>query len=285
VKGRPENGFGLKLLCLRRAVTGHGKSRRITETEIWSETQRVSPAALIPTVDGVHVPFAFEIPGDARPSTDPVSAEQILWRLDAAAEMSGIDYAAQFELPVFRTAETPVEVRRFTAAGSDALSWTPGAGSGITITPRATGGDDVRVAAHARLLESVPLLIFIAIWCSAVSLMVGGNVTLAIPIFFGAFGLLLIVGWIDSVIGGTTIRADQQGLRVRRIWLGLPISSRTIVGDTITAIVATATPNASYYEINAIHGKKSDGIASYLRDRKDAEMLAARLRHDVDLKS
>jgi hypothetical protein len=286
VKARPENGFVLKLLCVRRAVTGFGRSRRITETEIWSETQRISPAALIPTVEGTHVPFAFEIPGDALPASDPASTEQILWRLDAAAETSGIDYAAQFELPVFRTAETPVEVRRFTAAGSEALSWMPAAGSGITITPRATGGDDVRIAAHARLLESVPLLIFIAIGCATVSLMVEENVTLLIPIFFGAFGFLLIIGWIDSVIGGTTIRADQKGLRVRRLWLGVPIVSRTIMKERITAIVATATPNASYYDVNAIHSnEKRDGIASYLRTRKDAEMLAARLRHDVDLKS
>jgi len=39
-------------------------------------------------------------------SDDSNSNNRILWRLDAGAKVPGVDYFAQFEVPVFRTSET-----------------------------------------------------------------------------------------------------------------------------------------------------------------------------------
>ena len=98
----PEDGYHLTLACVHRVSTGQGKSRSIEETPLWKQETRVSAAsARRDPAGGVRVPFSMTIPPDARPSDFRNDRDQIVWRLDAAAEMPGVDYAASFELPVF----------------------------------------------------------------------------------------------------------------------------------------------------------------------------------------
>lgn len=48
----------------------------------------------------LDVPLAFQVPG-APPSTAAKSENRILWSVEATADVSGIDYAAVVEIPVF----------------------------------------------------------------------------------------------------------------------------------------------------------------------------------------
>ncbi|MEA2337092.1 MAG: hypothetical protein QOE82_1099 [Thermoanaerobaculia bacterium] len=98
----PDDGYRLKLVCVRRVVTGSGKNQSVSETPLAEQEIRVSTASAmrLPT-GGVRIPFSMTVPSNG-PSCDLRNArDQILWRLEAAAEMPGIDYAASFELPVF----------------------------------------------------------------------------------------------------------------------------------------------------------------------------------------
>jgi len=98
----PEDGYRLSLLCVHRVITGQGKSRSIEETPLWQQEIRVSAAsARRDPTGGIRVPFSITIPSDARSADFRNERDQIVWRLDASAEMPGVDYAASFELPVF----------------------------------------------------------------------------------------------------------------------------------------------------------------------------------------
>lgn len=92
----PENGFVLKLSCVQSIHSG----KNTYETTLWSEETTISRGALIPSPDGVRVPFTLTFPADAAAKNDPPRGT-IVWRLEATADVPGIDYAATFDLPVF----------------------------------------------------------------------------------------------------------------------------------------------------------------------------------------
>jgi hypothetical protein len=103
----PEGGYRLLLLCVHRVTTGSGKNQSTRETPLWQTESRITAAtAMRLATGGVRVPFSLTIPADARATDLRTSRDQIVWRLDASAEMPGIDYAASFELPVFTPALT-----------------------------------------------------------------------------------------------------------------------------------------------------------------------------------
>jgi hypothetical protein len=95
----PENGFVLRLSCVQRVQSG----KNTHESTLWSEETTISRGAVIPTPDGMRVPFTLMFPADAAAKNDPPRGT-IVWRLKATADVPGVDYAAEFELPVFATA-------------------------------------------------------------------------------------------------------------------------------------------------------------------------------------
>jgi hypothetical protein len=98
----PEDSYRLRLLCVRRIVYGSGKSQSVDEQAIAQQEIRVSAAsAMRSPTGGVRIPFSMTVPSEGQSCDIRNPRDQILWRLEAAAELPGIDYAASFELPVF----------------------------------------------------------------------------------------------------------------------------------------------------------------------------------------
>ena len=52
------------------------------------------------------VPVLFAIPFGALESSRSVSNIGTIWRLDLSCKLPGVDYQSQFEVPVFKTAES-----------------------------------------------------------------------------------------------------------------------------------------------------------------------------------
>ena len=86
-------------------TTGSGKNRSTSERILWTDEQQAGTGV------GDAVPVAFYIPNDCR-ETDSDNADNIvLWRLKVTAKEPGVDDAAQFEVPVFKVAETPEQIQ------------------------------------------------------------------------------------------------------------------------------------------------------------------------------
>ncbi|HEY6139363.1 MAG TPA: hypothetical protein VI670_16495, partial [Thermoanaerobaculia bacterium] len=130
--------------------------------------------------------------------------------------------------------------------------------------------------------DIVPFVLFCAIWFGAIALMVSENVPIFIPGFFALLGFLIVVAMIDSAIGRTIIRADTKGLVVRRRWLGPVGFTQKFAPEEVDSIVAAPTANSPFYQLDVVRRAGSKlTIAQYVRSRKDAEMLAARLERDM----
>ena len=105
----PQDGFRLRLACLRRITRRSGKHHHTSETVLWEQDQRQVQA--LPTDDPQRsvIPVEFDLPHGHPCSDDSNPRNKILWRLEAHAAVPGVDYSVEFEVPVFVVATPPEE--------------------------------------------------------------------------------------------------------------------------------------------------------------------------------
>lgn len=97
-----EGAFAVKLLCVNRVTSGSGKNSSMREDTKWEAESRVPFATCMPgTYGGSMVPVSFDVPDDALPTNDDNPRNAILWKLEATAELPGVDYHAEWEVPVY----------------------------------------------------------------------------------------------------------------------------------------------------------------------------------------
>ena len=283
VQQAPEDGFALRLLCIRRVVSGSGKNRSMNETVLWADEQTVSSGSAMRNPLGTRIPFTFTIPADARPTDERNSNDAIVWRITVSAAMPGIDYAADFQFPVLSTGEQPHAPREFVVAAPSASSWVPSAESHITITPLPEGGGEIVVSTHSRPSEIVGMLVFAAIWYGFVAIMFAVHAPFFFPILFSLFGLVVVFAIVDGLFGRSIIRASRTALTLRRAYpfgLGTTQSIDPAKIESISANLALASQSAaSMYTVDVtLRDGTHVQAAKAIRQRSDAEMLAGRVR-------
>lgn len=97
-----EHGLHLKFSCVRRAVSGSGKNRSISESVLWQDEKVFRPDASLPEPEPGHsgIPIYFKLP-DGQPQCFTRGDVSVIWRLEVRAKMRGPDFMAAFEVPVF----------------------------------------------------------------------------------------------------------------------------------------------------------------------------------------
>ena len=99
------HGVDLKLSCIRRITTGSGNDRSTQSLPLWEDSKNVPAPSLSRSPLDTIIPVDFLIPPDAYQTDHEHSSDQVLWLLDVKADVPGVDYTDQFELPVFHTSQ------------------------------------------------------------------------------------------------------------------------------------------------------------------------------------
>jgi len=105
----PDHGIHLRLSCVHRVTTGSGNSQSTNENILWRDEADLTSAQLCPGPVGTTIPVAFHIPWDAQGTEKRSPRDEIVWLLEALADVPGVDYHDIFEVPVFRTQQTPAQ--------------------------------------------------------------------------------------------------------------------------------------------------------------------------------
>ena len=103
----PDHGVILRLSSVHRYETGSGNSQTTHENILWRDEAELNSGQLCAGPNGTTIPVAFKIPCDAQPTERVNVRDQFLWLLEATANVPGVDYHDVFEIPVFRTAQSP----------------------------------------------------------------------------------------------------------------------------------------------------------------------------------
>jgi hypothetical protein len=222
----PPDGFKVRLICVRRVTSGSGKNRSTSEHVEWEDGKTVNKDLLAHDRTRTGIPVFFNIPLELPEARDGNPA--IVWRLSIEGAVPGIDYAATFEVPVFRTEESGTTKE---PEPDPTAPYQPNQGgfvwpedSGIR---RSRYGDAIefRFPAGRNLGVSVLLLAFTAIWTGAIWFMIEQKAPLLFPIIFGLFDLVFVALLFGMLFVSTRFTADPAGLTLR--WRALLLGGTT----------------------------------------------------------
>jgi hypothetical protein len=279
VREMPPAGFVLRLTCVQR-VSG---TKTTNETILWEETQKIALAT--PSYEGAHVPFTFAIPSGAEPTQNTLNRTSIVWRLSVSAEVPGVDYSATFELPVFATGEKTIVEPAWPAPDTDLSKWTPDPESHIAIALLPSGGDEITVGPATK--GRLGFILFSIVWYGVIVVMFAFGVPRFFPMFFGLLGLIIVLIGVDWMLGRSVIRADRQSLSLLRTWIGFGSPHELPPRDVtaITTSIGGVQNGVPMYDVVVHCGEKRFTAAKYVQSKRDAEMVAARVRRAIGLRA
>lgn len=270
----PQEGFQLRLTCLQRIVRSSGKSTSVTEKILWQDEQRVGAGAAMPTPNGVRVPFRFQLPADGEPADERDPRNRVIWRLEAMADVPGIDYRGVFELPVFKTAHSPEDHSVFPHRGEPA--WT--APPTITFGTGDHGGEQITIRPSSKVTDWIFYVGFAVLWFGALAFMeIAAGAPLLIVLLFGGFGAVVLYFVLDTMIGRSIVTANRTQLTSRRPLFGTRVIASADV-QSLEPRIGTTTGRRALYDLEArLRDGSAITIARHLRTRRDAEGVAARI--------
>ncbi len=250
---QPQEDIRLTLNCVERRTTGSGKNRSTSETILWQDTQLIRREALDYRSRGCAIPVRFGIPYHAPPS-DQSAGGRILWRLETAVPVHGVDYAAQFEVPVFTTEqsaedfETDLVSQHEGQVPVDRESQLREAG---IVTETLPEGKRFLFQPARHVGAATGLTLFFSIWSGAILLMHHLGAPLLFPIVFGLFDLLILWGVLELWFSSRRVEVARQGLSFSGSLLVLG-RRRTVSAEEITGfkvIRGMQAGNHLYYRI------------------------------------
>jgi hypothetical protein len=272
----------ITLSCIRRVVTGSGKSRSVSESALWQEVVDVTPASTGMAPGGSALPVSIALPPDV-PSTETRSAnDRTLWRLAVEADMPGIDYASTFELPVFATGEpVAVDVRPI---ARPAASRPPALRS--VVERETVDGLVLEFPRFRRNSSAAALFLFGLIFGGSAYFMVSAGAPFFFPLIFGLVGALILYAAVEQLFASATIVVRRDGVSATQKLLAARTRDyattairdvRMKIGAQQTRTGGTPTP---WYELELLDTTgKPRRIGLPIRNKREAEWLLTRI-HD-----
>ncbi len=226
---RLEKGLYLKLSCIRRVVTGSGKNQSTQETVLWQGEKVFKPEASLPEPEPGHtgIPVFFKLPAD-QPECFARGNEAVNWRLEAKAKMSGPDFSASFEVPVYHVAGAAIAEPADESDPTAALQMPVedlrrDEHSRIQITAGPAGREFYFPSARNPGIAFFTTLVML-VFNGAAVIMYRAHAPIVFPIVFGLIGILLILGTFNLWFKSSRITINPTRVLAINRWL---IFSRT----------------------------------------------------------
>ena len=283
---RPTGPFTLGLRCVNRVTSNNSGSNSSSTWEhvLWNDEQTASS-------DGATVPVAFYIAPDMPASDYSNRNNEIIWRLDASAPTAAGKFDAQFEVPVFKIAETAEQQRQAEAvrasehqqvesylhpeASRITMRQTPGGATEVYFPPLRSPGATLATAA------------FTAIWSGIFWLIHTLHAPLIFIIGWGFFDLILVLILL-SLLAAVRVRVGDGAVTIQKALLGLVYSRRRIAASDVSGVAAVpgmTVDNTVYSQLRLSYGgKRSYDFADGIRDKREADWLADQISQRLGLK-
>lgn len=300
---RAEHGIDLRLTCVRKVVTSSGKDSTTNQIILWQADQNVPAGALAPGPIGRAIPVDFSIPADVAITSHDNPRDQILWLLHAQADVPGVDYKDDFEIPVFRgaaSAETTGDSAStaFSTASTVGFATTRSDDSGEVAQPSHTkvvvgmgsGGTEFYFPALRNPGRALMLLLFTVIWSGVVYFLYQKHAPIFFFIAFGLSDLLIIAGFLHVTFGSARIAVRSGEIFSRTGLFGLGRTRRIQVSDvaSIVPVVSAQQGTSSGSQLHAIRLRLKNGrkitLADEIDSRQEARWVVSQIETIAGLK-
>ena len=299
------HGIDLSLSCVRQVITGSGKNRSTFESVLWQADTNVPRELLMPGPMGdAAIPVEFSIPSDAYESNHDDPNDQVLWLLHAQADVPGVSYSDDFEVPVFRLTPSPslasaTETTPVFLSDAQSPAAPPAFQSDPTDVPAPPNpkvvfsvGMDGSAEFYFRPFRNpsqvLTLIGFTAVWTGIVYSLAHSKAPLFFTVVFGLAELLLIYGLIYFTLVSFRIRAGNGKIVFRRALFGIG-TAREYPFSEITQILPVTSAQqpgtkASYSLRLLTRDGRKVKLVDMIDNRQEARWVAAQLEKFAGLK-
>ncbi|HEY1172771.1 MAG TPA: hypothetical protein VGH19_15495 [Verrucomicrobiae bacterium] len=287
-KVKAASGFKVRLQCVEKLTTGSGKNRSTRESTIWQDAATVTQDLLGHQQDKTGIPVQFAIPASAPEASREVCNPSIHWRLTVEADVPGVDLNETFELPVFRTADSPAatgEVLDATPRWEKSVeAYTPPTGSRVKVQPQPSGGCAVVFPAARNVGAILFLLVFAGAFSGVVAVTIVKKAPIIFPIVFGLFDALMLLGLFNMLLHSSRVEADANGVRLFDSWVFYKKESRYVAGEIADVVLKKGMQSGKtvYYDVQLRLSSGTEiGLGSSVPDGEHAAWIAAVIRQAV----
>ncbi|XHR29134.1 MAG: DUF3592 domain-containing protein [Chthoniobacteraceae bacterium] len=283
----PRGPVKLWLQAISRTTQRTSDGNSTVETPLWDHRAEVSvePGA-------TAIPVAFRIPADA-PATSVIgSGEGVLWRLEARAEVPGIDYKTQWEVPIYEMEVSPEEkaeaAQMAQAEAVEAAAYVPPVSSPIRVEPALGGGTAFYFPARRNLKVQAPFIVgFLVITVVLVAMFQRHDVPWVMLVGFGFFDVLFGFTSISALTGSLRVVVSPEGVRVTKYLMGIPRVQTLQAAEIreIATVEGSIRVGARALRSVAVITQDDDRVmaGTDLQDPLEAEWLARRMSAELGI--
>jgi hypothetical protein len=299
-----QHGIDLRLSCARKIVTGSGNRRTTNQVVLWQADQNIPSGAVGPGPLGRMIPVDFALPTESLVTDHDNPNDQVLWLLHAQADVPGVDYSDDFELPVFRSAASAEPARDSQSQASSSAD-----AFGFASAPSDSDSSAVAQPAHTKVIVSMHsggtefyfpafrnpgralgLLAITLIWSGVVYVLYHVHAPLFFFIVFGLFDLLLIAGVFHVALGSARIGVANGEILSRTGIFGLGSTRRIQASDVVSImpVVSMQQSGSSGNALYAIRLRTKNGrkltLADEIDSRQEARWIVSQIETLAGLK-
>lgn len=209
--------------------------------------------------------------------------------LEAAGATPGVDFRAQFEVPVFKTAESREDVTEKSSLNPDARAERLEEAARTSSIHLRDLGDgrlemDVPPAVFRSLGGFLSLALFTVIWTIITFVIAWTDAPIFFPLVFGLFGLFMWLAVLQLLTGRKQTRITPDTVEASSRFLcfwsrkTIPASSVRRVGTPITARTQSGSKRTVYHNVRVFYeGEQKErhvDVASSIASKDEAQWIA-----------
>ena len=275
---QPRAGIALRLRCMHQLVTGSGKSRHTSEQVLWEDEKHLGENLPRTGLDEYDVPVFFKIPAGSRETDSRLADDQIIWRLTASSQQPGIDFRADFEVPVFQiTDEVLGDMADPTAALQVPAAEVVRVEHSRIQVRDVSGGREFYFPAARNLLNVIYFNAFALVWTGFTYAAFRIFGSLFFEIVFGLINILLLLGCFDMWFRASRVTINATSVRVTKHWLFLGPTRTFAAGDIASFDFKAGMTSGQtvFYNLQLIQRDgKNITVACRIPSRLEADLLA-----------
>lgn len=303
------HGIDLKLTCFRRVEVSGGRDRSWQQVPLWEASKNVSAGSLLRGPLDTIVPVEFHLPAEAFQTDHNNLGDQVFWLMKASADVPGVNYTDEFEVPVFRTSAA---AQATFAASRGFAADTPSAGiSSPSFAPPELSDDVPEPAGHKVIVNDSPSglefrfrparnflrTLLVVVLATVVSALFYGllHTHPRPPAFaFGVVGALdffLILAVVHGALMGTRIAVSNGTISWRHSVLGIGGSRQMQISDVDSIVPTTSLQQASssgstLYSIRLKNKAGKDyTLVDEIESRDEARWIVAQIEKRAGLRA
>lgn len=228
-----DDGFQVSLACTKKVKSGDNTKTVL----LWNDERTIDQTLVDEDSTCIGVPILMTIPSDVRASDEE---KQIQWTLKLKSKTPGIDYAADFEVPVFKTedsrSDVTVDSEPLTSFERDTPLTQLLAEQKILVEPLARTNGVRYISPPARNRGSaISITLFAIVW-TVITVVLGMAGQWIFFVFFALFDFFLWLATFDSLLGCSELNIEGDQWRVRSGWYGFRGKAREFTPTNISSI-------------------------------------------------